>query len=311
MSQRDNALRLQFSTALDDFSRRKHSLPGLNRPEAKDAFVEQLVESVHRVQYPQALKARTQSPRRSNPLDELFDPIRAAIIAQELGDVDEAFWLVFLFVHFGKHRIAGYRYVKEIYGRLGEEPRWSWVEVCRDPKSFRDWLHRNQEQILRRDGPRGFGSHRKYQSMDARATRGTGAVVESYVRWITESGSHSELFQAALEASHGDSKTAFSLLYRQMNVVVGFGRTARFDYLCMIGKLGLAKLEPDSAYLTRDNGPTVGAQLLFGSSAMTTLRALDGQLKALGESLGVGMQELEDALCNWQKSPNKFKAFRG
>ena len=32
--------------------------------------------------------------------------------------------------------------------------------------------------------------------------------------------------------------------------------------------------------------------------------ALDGELK-------VGMQVIEDSLCNWQKSPEKFVAFRG
>jgi hypothetical protein len=38
---------------------------------------------------------------------------------------------------------------------------------------------------------------------------------------------------------------------------------------------------------------------------------LEEWLVQLGAGLGVGMQVLEDALCNWQKSPVQFKRFRG
>ena len=38
---------------------------------------------------------------------------------------------------------------------------------------------------------------------------------------------------------------------------------------------------------------------------------LDRWLVELNNELKVGMQVLEDSLCNWQKSPEKFKPFRG
>jgi hypothetical protein len=31
----------------------------------------------------------------------------------------------------------------------------------------------------------------------------------------------------------------------------------------------------------------------------------------LGDALGVGMQVMEDSLCNWQKSPEAYVPFRG
>lgn len=52
-----------------------------------------------------------------------------------------------------------------------------------------------------------------------------------------------------------------------------------------------------------------GARLLFGGDEST--RKLDLWLVQLGAQLNVGMQVLEDALCNWQKSPEKFRPFRG
>jgi hypothetical protein len=97
-----------------------------------------------------------------------------------------------------------------------------------------------------------------------------------------------------------------------MSAVKSFGRTARFDYLTMIGKLGLAPIEPGSAYLQGATGPVKGARLLFGDAhAVLSLKELDIRLVQLGGELNVGMQVLEDALCNWQKSPQKFRPFRG
>ena len=106
---------------------------------------------------------------------------------------------------------------------------------------------------------------------------------------------------------------AFDHLYRSMGSVMSFGRTAKFDYLSMVGKLGLAPIEPGSTYLTGATGPLSGARLLFGGSKTSALNRseLDTWLIQLGADLSVGMQVLEDALCNWQKSPAKFIPFRG
>jgi hypothetical protein len=98
-----------------------------------------------------------------------------------------------------------------------------------------------------------------------------------------------------------------------MTAVKRFGRTARFDYLTMLGKLGLAAIQPGSAYMQDATGPVTGAQLLFGGSKNSNLKKkdLDQWLIQLDGHLNVGMQVLEDSLCNWQKSPSRFKPFRG
>ena len=95
-----------------------------------------------------------------------------------------------------------------------------------------------------------------------------------------------------------------------MEVVASFGRVARFDYLTMIGKLGIADISPGSTYLSGSTGPLLGARLLFGNSTLSH-SVLNSYLNDLGMHINVGMQVLEDALCNWQKSPDVFKPFRG
>ena len=99
-----------------------------------------------------------------------------------------------------------------------------------------------------------------------------------------------------------------------MEGVASFGRTARFDYLTMLGKLGLAAIAPDCPYLHGATGPLRGARLLFVGNPTAkglSTNELETRVGELGEALRVGMQEMEDSLCNWQKSPSQFRPYRG
>ncbi len=197
-----------------------------------------------------------------------------------------------------------------MYGRLGDGTKWNWARVSTDTGGFRKWLTANFNILTRADVPGGFGNHRKYETLDPASPNGTATVVESYVKWVGPPRTHQELMGRACEEADGDPRTAFDYLYQSMDAVARFGRTARFDYLTMIGKLGLANIEAPSAYLNHATGPLRGAKLLFGAG-IENPASLDLWLVELDGYLGVGMQVLEDSLCNWQKSPSKFKPFRG
>jgi len=309
MRPRNRDLARQLDSSLLAFDREKRPLPGIHDFAKRATLVEQLLESVRRVEFVRVIREREISDRRADPDEDLFDPLRAAILHERTGNIDEAFWLVFLFVHFGKHARAGWRYAREVYGRLGEGGRWDWASTSADPSAFRAWLHAHQNDLRRKSIPRGFGNHRKYESLDAHSPAGTGAVVESYVQWVSPPRTHQEMMEQTYQATNGDRQRAFDHLYRSMSVVARFGRTARFDYLAMIGKLCLARIEPGSAYIRSSAGPLRGARLLFGEQGRPA--DLDGWLVDLNKDLNVGMQVIEDALCNWQKSPDEFEPFRG
>jgi hypothetical protein len=242
----------------------------------------------------------------------MFDPLKAAILYHRNGDQDEAFWLVFLSTHFGKHPQAGWSYVRKVYGRFGEGGHWNWINTSASPSGLRTWLDSHQD-ALKQEVPHGFGNHRKYENLDAYSPTGTGTVIESYVDWVGPPNSHQDLMERAYERSGGNSRVAFDYLYNSMEVIVRFGRTARFDYLTMVEHIGLAAIKPGSAYLLNSTGPIKGARLLFGGNKKASINVakLDAWLIELDSILGVGMQVLEDALCNWQKSPEIFKRFRG
>jgi hypothetical protein len=301
----------RLDDSLNSFMAEEGDLPGISNPVSRAALLAQLVESVHRVMYPAVIRTQEHSPRRKDPMDEMFDPLRAAVLHFSEENVDEACWLVFLFTQFGRHRKGGYLYARSVYGRFGDGGRWDWKSTSGDPARFRKWLHANQERL--KALTTGFGNHRKYESLDAYSDNGTGATIATYVAWVEPPRPHQELFDGAIAQAGGEGKKAFHALYESMNVVRRFGRTARFDYLAMIGKLGIAAIEPGSAYLGSATGPVSGAKLLFGGSpkAKIPLATLDNRLIQLNLHLNVGMQAIEDAVCNWQKSPESFKSFRG
>lgn len=309
MRPRDHALAQQLEATLNKFRKTKEPLPGIATAKNRRVFVEQLLESIHRVKFISVLRTRDISDARADPNSMLFDPLRAAILNMRRENIEEAFWLVFIFVHFGKHLHAGWRYAREVYGRMGGPGRWDWANTSADPAEFRAWLDGHRTELRREGVPRGFGNHRKYESLDGYSPNGTGAVVESYVAWVNPPRRHSELVGQACKGANDDPGIAFNSLYESMGAVARFGRTARFDYLTMLGKLGLAPIAPSSAYLNGATGPVKGARLLFGKNESPA--KLDQWLGELDLELTVGMQVLEDALCNWQKSPSLFKPFRG
>ena len=304
MRPRDLQLAQQIEAGLLAFDRENRPLPGIAGPAERATLVEQMLESIHRVSYVSKIRARQISDRRTDPNDELFDPLKASILRQRQGRSDESFWLVFLFVHFGKHARAGWRYAREVYGRLGGPGQWDWQRTSADPSGFREWMNANHDELTRAGMAHGFGNHRKYESL-----ANTAEAVESYVRWVDPPRTHEQLMEAALQRAGRDPAQAFDDLYRSMTVVARFGRTARFDYLTMVGKLGLSSIAPGSTYMSEATGPLNGARLLFESHDGPA--SLDRLLLELDGRLRVGMQVLEDALCNWQKSPAVFRPFRG
>lgn len=314
MSQQDILIAQQLINGFALYEQQVRALVGISDPAYRDTLVKQFVESLRRIRYVTLFTQRQVSTNRADPLSDLFDPERAAVLHLRQGNLDEAFWMIFLSVHFGKPKRSGWRLVRDIYGRLGNGQRWDWAQTSANPNAFRQWLSTNLTTLNGGDGiKRRFGNHRKYETLHPYSAPGTGTVIETYINWVGQFGSHSMLIQDAAANTDGSPRAMFDYLYRSMSAVARFGRTGKFDYLTMVGKLGLAPIEPGSAYLQGATGPYKGAKLLFGNTATAQLKRpqLDAWLIQLESFLHVGMQPMEDALCNWQKSPGVFVPFRG
>lgn len=296
----------ELEAALMEFHREQMPLTGIVPYENMLCFVAQLIDSLQRVEYVYKVRARPISPLRADPKSKLFDPIRAAILMAANGQREEAFWLVFLATHCGRNLDTEWLLARELYG-ANEDAPWIWTQVAADPKAYSEWLEGNRVLIHGK-----FGNHRKYESLK-QGRRGTGTVVRTYVEWVKRYDSHDRLISSALAEAKGAPRQAFGLLYESMAAVMSFGRTGRFDYLTMLAKVGLAAIDANSTYLNGATGPKKGARLLFDGQidSNTGTRVLETRVAALEKHLGVGMQVMEDAMCNWQKSPGRYRPFRG
>lgn len=310
MRPKDRILAADILAKLAQYESAFRALPGIVQPAARDCLVEQILESIHRIEF---LFKIDQSNRpidlgRKDPADEIFDPYRAAILFKRMGNINEACWLIFLAVHFGKHVSTKWALPRAVYGRLGQGGAWDWGAASANPSGMVQWIVQNQNAL--KDAGK-FSNHRAYMSLKATHT---GRAIEDYIAWVGAGHDHSQLFYSAVSAVGNDSGDLFNHLYATMNVTQ-FGRLAKFDFLTLLGKLRLAPIEPNSTYIASATGPLRGARLLFGGSTSANIRAklLEEWLAELGDvfHFDFGMQVLEDSLCNWQKSPTVFVPFRG
>ena len=136
-------------------------------------------------------------------------------------------------------------------------------------------------------------------------------MLDSYLDWIGHDG-HVRFFANTVRSAGNEPGAIFDALYAGMTVL-SFGRLAKFDYLAHVGRYGIAPIHAGKAYFSGATGPARGAKLLFDGrvDSQTGPDRLQELVDELDEDLQVGMQVMEDALCNWQKSPTMFVHFKG
>lgn len=286
----------------------KTPLLGISNSNREETFIRQICDSIRRIEYIDVIKQRNVSPDRANPNNAIFDPLRGAIWHLQNGDINEACWLIFLFTHFGKHLRTNYALCKNFYGGLNSTNIWTWSNTTNDIAGMKLWLQSNKH-LIKNDVY--FGNHRKYQSLDAYKSSGTGATIESYVNLI--GNDHNQFFNNVNNSVRNDKGLFFDYLYKLFSKnIIGFGRLAIFDYLTMIGKVGIINIEPNSPYIQNATGPKDGTKVLF-DTPNATKNDLNDYLQDLAKALNrpFSMQILEDAVCNWQKQPDMYRYFKG
>jgi len=219
--------------------------------------------------------------------------------------------LIFLLTHFGKHLKYGWTRMSDFYSGLEVDNTWSWVRTCNNKSEFDYWFNNNY-QLIRG----GFGNHRKYMSIRPNSNMNVIDVISSYIEWVGTNNSHADLINNVTKLCVSNSTEMFHYFYNSLNSVVSFGRTGRFDFLTMLAKTGVVDIVPGYAYLKGATGPLTGAKLLLTGNRASSINisALEGSLSSINDRLSIGimgMQVLEDSLCNWDKSPNIYFRFRG
>ncbi|SHH48958.1 hypothetical protein SAMN04488109_4018 [Chryseolinea serpens] len=307
----DLALAKELGRKLRKFSK-KVSLPGILDDENLVCLIEQIVDSIRRIKYIKLISGFEISTINIDTNSNLFDPIKGAIYHFNSGNFDEACWLIFLAIHFGKNKRTGWTLARLVYAGGKKRPYWTWKKITKNTNEFLIWLNSNAP-ALKENGS--FGNHRKYESCNAYKGRGTGSAIISYIEWVGPDLNHNAKFEKFYLVAPNDPRGVFDQLFNSLSQVITFGRTAKFDYLTMLGKLGFIKCVPGRAYLQDATGPLRGARLLFGGSTDAPIGAdeLEMLISDLEKDLDLfyGMQVIEDSLCNWQKKPDLFEHFSG
>jgi len=284
-------------------------LLGIEDSASREALSMQIIDSVRRVEYVNLIRGKSLTVKSvANPSEGHFNPIKYASALANSGNLDEASWLVFLISHFNKNSKDGWDTVRNVYNMAGAGI-FSWKMVSSNYGHAANWLENNYQNLNIN-----FGNHRKYESKRIGSKNSIIDIFKSYVDMIVEFGSHKNFYSSIYNESEYDRAINFALLYEKMHSVKRFGRTAKFDHICLLGKLGIFDAEPSHCYLKGATGPARGVNLLVNGDPNISVEQVhaDNVLNELAEQLPIKsfkMQILEDSICNWQKNPRIYEKF--
>jgi hypothetical protein len=280
----------------------QHELAGLHSRESQARFAQKLFDSEKKLR---ALKLG-KFVGSTDPCQRDFHPLKAIVETFNAGNRDEAIWLAFLFTHFGwDPRSPRMRdTVRLFYGKFGKG-LWDWKTVYECPNAVKDWMDANRKEIKRLK----FGNHRKYETNNPDSPIGTPAVIHSFVEWVRQTAQNGPYEALCAVAKGRTPEIAFDNLNKGI-AVTRFGRTARFDFLCLLGNLGILQISPPHCYLAEGTGPRTGAiKMVMGERNGQFTAEVDETIRKFRKHLGVSVEAMEDALCNWQKrSKSKGRA---
>jgi hypothetical protein len=305
---KDHQEHQKFIALLATFGGNGFQTVGLSSDARRQALAAQFVDSVRRIKYLNHRAATAKSPALYTPYSGSFEPLGGAVALHRVGRIDDAYWLLYLATHFGKHKSDGWNLAEDFYGRFGQGGVWDWAAVSQNALAVSNWLVTVYPQVTTAGRSRRFGNHRKFETLKP-GPKGTGHAVASYVQWISHFGSHQAVIGAAQGIVGQNPQDVFAWLFRELDQVSKLGRLGKFDLLCNLSNLMIAPIYPDSAHIRGSTGPLAGAKLLFGAGL--SINQLEDACIALSQHLDVSPQAVEDALCNWQKSPSKYVYFRG
>jgi len=264
-----------IESRLAEFHRLSHPLLGLSGRGDLKRFVSLLADSV---KGPHVAK------------EFLDDPVLAQILNyKEQSATDEACWLLFLYCYIGRSGLLNVIHQS-----------WNWGDAVADADAFEKWLTDKQQELKNAGYLR---TVHKYQALDQHRAKAMGEGVKSYIAWVKAAGDHAGLFQNTIADCQAQSTIAFDRIYLSMNEHTSFKRQIKLDYLCMIGHLKIAGIEPGQFYFSDVLLLKKAARQLFSGHPSVKIppSELNELMAALRDCLGspFSIAVLYRALMDW------------
>jgi hypothetical protein len=201
----------------------------------------------------------------TDPGNSNFDPLATAVWWFYRQEIEEACWLLFLCSYIGKHPKQNWNLLRTIYGGLYGGNVWTWKEVSAKSEAFQGWLLHHQTEL----GESGsMGDAHKCVVFDYQKAMVAAKDIGNYISWVRHEGNHEQLLGNALVIGKKEPAAVFHYLYLSMNERVRIRKSIKFNYLCLIGAIGLASVEPGQPYLSDLLFSKKGARWLFGTDKM-------------------------------------------
>lgn len=200
-------------------------------------------------------------------------------------------WFLYLATYFGKSKTSKWELSKRAIFRNAEEIILV-EEILEERNSYFNGLEK-----MDFFANCNFSNHRKYTK---KALLGKNGFINS-----------ANYFLNNIYQFNFPEITDFDYTYNRALKIPLFGRMAAFDYICSLCKCNLNVNEPTSMYLKYSTGPRAGFRYLLNLCG-SEISSIEDVVQ-FGNELQEWFQEnteiflvaqvLEDAICNWQKSP--------
>lgn len=255
-------IQIDIESGLLAFHRNRHNLPGIASDDGLKRVTSLMTSAVNSFRALTETEGCLLGVDVADPSEIDFNPMAAAAWYHFRQETDEACWLLFLRSYIGRHVKQNWNLLRAIYGGSTDGKEWTWKQVSKDGEIFRDWLLHHQDGLAKNGS---MGEAHKYVAFTSEKASKMGRDIQSYIRWVKSEGSHQELLTKSVNISKEQPAVAFHHLYQSMIEQVKVKKSINFNYLSLIGAIGLARVEPEKPYLNDLLFSKIGARWLFGS----------------------------------------------
>lgn len=263
-----------------------------------DTLSMQTIDSIRRVKIYETYQFRADiADAKGLPYSYTSNPFS---LAQRTSlSIETRVWVIYVATYFGKSDTSKWKLFNNVAFR-SDNSLITFEEIIDNKEGYFDYL-RNMNFF---EGSK-YSNHRKYTRKSLDGERG---VLTSFEFMLDH------MNQFCLNAF-----SPFDTIYQQALNIPNFGRMAAFDFTCSLSKCGLNVDQPTSMYHKYSTGPLDAINdilILAGvESPNNNLKVTFGDelLNWFNTNYEIYMlaQVLEDAICNWQKSPTSYFRYFG
>ncbi len=263
-----------------------------------ETLSKQTIDSIRRVEIYKTYLQRANNAEKNR--HSYYSTNNPFTLAQRSSlSLETRIWCVYVATYFGKSNASKWTLFNRSVFRP-DKSLISFEDIIENREQYFDYL-----RDLNLFEGSNYSNHRKYTKKSLDGSKG---VLNSFDFLIDGIGQFRFV-----------SPTSFDTTYRNALAIPNFGRMAAFDFTSSLCKCGLNVQEPESMYHKYSTGPLAALKEILKLAGIRnppqSLQVDFGrdllEWFSTHSSIYMIAQVLEDAICNWQKSPRSYGRYFG